>query len=233
MSTWEGKHLLIDGGRRNSNVAERLKGLRVPQIDVMIATNPDADHIGGLVEVLRTMPVKEVWLSGDINTTIVFEDFVDAVELSKAKVHAARQGDIIRLGSLSLEVLSPMEPLFPDRNNNSVAVRLEFGRISFMFTGDMEQPAESRLVQSGINLKSTFLKLGHHGSRTSTSPAFLAAVSPQVAIYQAGANNRYGHPHRETLALLDRAGVEVYGTGVNGQITIRTDGISYSIETER
>ncbi|MBI4329606.1 MAG: MBL fold metallo-hydrolase [Chloroflexi bacterium] len=233
VATWEEKYMLIDGGRRNSGVVGALQALQVPRIDVLVATNPDADHIGGLIDVLKTVPVGEVWLSGDTNTTITFEDFLDAVSASQAEVHAARQEDVIRLGSLSAQVVNPSEPLFQSRNDNSVALRLEFGQVSFLFTGDMEAKAEGRLVQSGVNLRATILKLGHHGSRTSTSAPFLAAVQPEVAVYQAGADNRYGHPHPETLALLAAAGVPVYGTGRNGVIVITTDGAGYRIETER
>lgn len=233
VKTWEEKYMLIDGGRRESGVAEALEARRVPRIDVLVATNPDADHIGGLISVLKALPVGEVWLSGDTNTTRTFEDFVEAVDASRASVHRARRGDVIRLGSLRVQVLSPSEPLFSDRNNNSVALRLEFRKVSFLFTGDMEKEAEARLLAARVPLKSTILKLGHHGSRTSTSSAFLAAVQPEVAVYQAGANNRYGHPHREILEALAGAKVSVYGTAANGVIVITTDGTSYKVETRR
>lgn len=233
VSTWEGKHMLIDGGRRASGVINGLRALNVRRVDVLVATNPDADHIGGLIEVLKQLPVGEAWLSGDTNTTRTFEDFMGALEASGAAVYAARQGDVILLGSLRVAVLNPAEPLFPDRNNNSVALRLAHGAVSFLFTGDMEAEAERRLVESGVDLRATILKLGHHGSSTSTSAPFLDAVRPEVAVYQAGADNRYGHPHRETLALLKEGGVKLYGTGANGVIVITTDGTSYRIETER
>ena len=233
VSTREGKHLLVDGGGRNSGIIDALRARKVPRIDVLVATNPDADHIGGLVNVLKAIPVGEVWLSGDTNTTITFEDFLKAVDASKAAVHAARRGDVIHLGPLPVPVLNPSEPMFPDRNNNSVALRVAIGSVSFLFTGDMEAEAEGRLVQSEINLRSTVLKLGHHGSRTSTSAPFLAAVRPEVAVYQAGINNRYGHPHPETLAALAKAGVKVYGTGKNGVIVVITDGDTYEVKTHR
>ncbi len=110
---------------------------------------------------------------------------------------------------------------------------MQVGQVSFLFTGDAEEPAEEEMIASGPGLKSTILKLGHHGSKTSTNPEFLAAVQPEVAVYQAGANNRFGHPHPETLALLDQAGVKVFGTGKNGRVTITTDGKTYKVEAER
>lgn len=196
VATWEDRYMLVDGGRRRSGIVDRLTALNVPRIDILVATNPDADHIGGLIDVLKTMPVSEVVLSGDINTTITFEDFTDAVEASGAKVTAVRRGDVLHLGTVPIDVLHPSEPFFPNRNNNSVVLRLQHGQVSFLLTGDVESQAERDLVRSGINLRSTILKLAHHGSRTSTSAAFLAAVDPEVAVYQAGTNNRYGHPVR-------------------------------------
>jgi competence protein ComEC len=235
VSTSDGHHMVVDGGRRGSGIAEMLRRAGVKEIDHVIGTNPDADHIGGLIELLQKLKVRNVWLSGDSNTTITFEDFIDAIDASGAAVHEARRGDVIRLGAFEAAVVNPFEPLFSDRNNNSVAVRLVVGKVSFLLPGDMEAPAERRLAAlSGEPvLRSTVLKLGHHGSRTSTSEDFLAAVRPQAAIYQAGANNRFGHPHAEVLARLRAAGVPVYGTGVNGRIVVTTDGETYRVETER
>ncbi len=235
VSTKDGHHMLIDGGRRGSGITELVRKAGVQELDHVIGTNPDADHIGGLIEVLEKLKVRNVWLSGDTNTTITFEDFIDAIDASGAAVHEARRGAVIRLGSYEARVVNPFEPLFSDRNNNSVAVRLQVGKVSFLFTGDMEAQAERRLaaLSSDPPLRATVLKLGHHGSRTSTTEDFLAAVRPEVAIYQAGVNNRFGHPHAEVLARLQAAGVRAYGTGVNGKIVITTDDESYKVQTER
>lgn len=235
VSTREGAHMLVDGGRRGSGVTQMLQRLGVKELEHVIGTNPDADHIGGLIEVFQKLRVRNAWLSGDTNTTITFEDYVDAIEASGAEVHEARRGDVLRLGGFTATVVSPFEPMFSDRNNNSVAVRLVVGKVSFLLAGDMEAPAERRLValSSEPPLRSTVLKLGHHGSRTSTSEEFLAAVRPEAAIYQAGANNRFGHPHAEVLARLKAAGVATYGTGANGTIVITTDGERFTVRTER
>ena len=233
ISTWDGHHMLVDGGRRNSGMASMLAALGVTRLDIMVATNPDADHIGGLIDVLKSIPVSRVVLSGDINTTITFEDFMDAAEASGAEAQAVRRGDVLRLGSVPIEVLHPREQLYPDRNNTSVVLRVQHGVVSFLLAGDIESAAENDLVRSGVNLRSTILKLAHHGSRTSTSPGFLAAIQPEVAVYQAGAGNRYGHPHAETMARLRQAQVAVYGTAANGVVIVTTDGTKYSVETER
>lgn len=231
--TPEGKVMVIDGGPRQSGLVAYMRKVGVQQVDVMVGTNADADHIGGLVDVLNAFPVKEVWVSGQPNTTVTFERFVDAVERAKAKGVVARRGDVIRLGGLEAHVLHPVDPLFPDRNNNSVVVRLEFGKVSFLFTGDAERQAEASMLSAGVPLRSTILKLGHHGSRTSSSPQFVAAIRPEVAVYQAGSGNSYGHPHKETLRTLAAAGVRVYGTDTRGTIVVRTDGQTYQVTTER
>ena len=233
VSTADGKHMLVDGGRRNSGIVASLRNAKVQRLDVVVATNPDADHIGGLIEVLKTIPVTEVWLSGDINTTITFEDFIDAVSASGATVKAVRRGDALTLGTLPVTALHPIEPFASDRNNNSVALRVVVGHVSFLLGGDIEGAAEASMVASGMELRSTVLKLGHHGSRTSTSAKFLAAVQPEIAVYQAGTNNQYGHPHPGTLAALAAAGVKVYGTAANGVVTITTDGTTYQVKAER
>lgn len=233
VETWDGKNMVIDGGRRRSNFAAYLTQRAVNRIDALVGTNPDADHIGGLIDVLGSAAVKEVWISGQENTTITFEDFVDAIARSGALVRRARRGDRFNLGSVPVEVLHPMERFFSGRNNNSVVLKLKFGDISFLFAGDVEKEAEASMAAAGLPLESTVLKLGHHGSRTSTSPPFLAAVRPQLAVYQAGRGNQFGHPHQETTQALRAAGVRTLGTDVNGTIVITTDGKTFTVRTER
>lgn len=233
VQTPDGRVMAIDGGKRQAGMVAYMKKLGVQQVDVMIGTNPDADHIGGLIDVLGAFPVKEVWVSGQPNTTVTFERFVDAVARSGAKGVVARRGDVIRLGSMEVPVFHPVDPLVRDRNNNSVVVRLEFGKVSFLFTGDVERLAEESMLQAGLPLRSTILKVGHHGSRTSSTPPFVTAVRPEVAVYQAGRDNEYGHPHQQTLQTMQRSSVKVYGTDKNGTIVIRTDGETYKVTTER
>ena len=233
VSTSDGHHMLVDGGGRSSGITKLVKGAGVKSLDVVVGTNPDADHIGGLIDVLNKLPVKEVWDSGALNTTITFTDYQGAIEKSGAELIDVRRGETRSLGSLPVQVFHPSDTAFKDRNNNSVVLRIQAGQVSFLFAGDAEEPAEKDMIASGIGLKSTVLKLGHHGSDTSTSAEFLAAVQPEVAVYQAGAKNKYGHPKPATLARLSQAGVKVFGTGKNGRVTITTDGKTYKVETER
>ncbi|MBI3953967.1 MAG: MBL fold metallo-hydrolase [Chloroflexi bacterium] len=224
-----GGDLVIDGGRRSSGFADYVKRQGVSSLAIVVATNPDADHIGGLIAVLKELRVEEVWLSGQPNNTQTFEDFVDAIAVAKAKTTEVRRGQQRALGDASITVLHPIEPFFSGRNNNSVVLRLDYREVSFLFAGDAERQAEDSMLKAGLELKATVLKMGHHGSRTSSSPAFVAAVAPQHAVYQAGRNNQFGHPHPEAIAAVKAAGATVLGTNVKGTIVMTSDGSAIKV----
>jgi competence ComEA-like helix-hairpin-helix protein len=223
--------ILIDTGRQDHNeVVPDLKLIGIQSIDLLIGTHPHADHIGQFPEVLGAFPVREVWMSGDTNTTKTFEDAIDAVTASGAGYHEPRAGEIYQIGSARIEVLNP-EHLTGEPNEGSVSIRLIFGQMAFMFTGDAEAPTERAIIASGRDLQAQILKAGHHGSNTSSSLAFLLAVKPEVAIWSAGKDNTYGHPSPETLARFKQLGIATYGTAVDGTIVVSTDGMNYQIRS--
>ena len=150
-----------------------------------------------------------------------------------ASINEAMRGQSIEEDALSFIILHPTKPLTDDTNNNSIVLRLSYGSVDFLFTGDAEKEAEAGILQSGQTLQADILKVGHHGSRTSTSAEFLNTVKPQIAIYMAGDGNRYGHPHQETIDALTKAGAKIYGTDINGTIIITTDGGKFAIDTEK
>jgi competence protein ComEC len=227
----EGKTALIDGGYGGSGTLAYLQSHGIARIDVMIASHPHADHIGGLVDVLRAMHVGEVWTSGASHGTGVFERFLDAIADAKVPYREAARGDSISCGSLIFAVLRS-DPHARDLNDTSLALRLQVGEVSFLFTGDAERPSEQAMLREvASELPSTVLKVGHHGSYTSSSPEFLAVVQPEVAVYSAGAHNSYGHPHASTIRNLQRVGAQIYGTDKNGAVVIATDGATYTITT--
>lgn len=229
----DGTTALIDGGYDNGQALDYLRAHQIQHIDLMIASHPHADHIGGLVEVLQALPVGAVWTSGATHTTGIFEQFLDAIAEVKTPYHEAQRGDIIPLGELGLTVLRS-DPQASDLNDTSLVLKLTYGQVSFLFTGDAESASEAALLQTATDdLRSTILKVGHHGSYTSSSPAFLAAVQPQVAIYSAGRHNSYGHPHTETLTALQAVSAQIYGTDIHGPIVVHTDGQDYQIQTTR
>lgn len=225
--------ILIDAGRHDRNdVVPYLREQGVTELDLLVGTHPHSDHIGQFDRVIGAFPVREVWLSGDLHTTRTFERALDAILASDAAYHEPRAGERFRFGSALVEVVSPQE-VTGDFNNGSIALRILFGSIAFLFTGDAEAAAEEAMLAGGFELKAHVLHVGHHGSRTSSTPRFLAAVRPEVAVYSAGRGNTYGHPHPEVLERLEALGVEVYGTDRHGTVRIVTDGKTYTVLPER
>jgi competence protein ComEC len=239
------KTLLIDGGEREGygKVLASLQEHGLSHIDVVVATHPHADHIGGLVDVIKNVNVGEVLDSGQVHTTQTFEDFLDAVETKQIPLKSVRQGESINLDpTVKIDILNPPAHLLDgadneaEFNDNSVVLKLTYGQFSVLLTGDMEERNEARLVsENTTTLDADVLKAGHHGSRTSSSIPFLNAVTPEVVIISLGAGNMYGHPHREALDRISAAGTEhLFRTDIDGTITLIANGSSseYSILTE-
>ncbi|HXG07925.1 MAG TPA: lamin tail domain-containing protein [Nitrososphaera sp.] len=238
------KTMLIDGGEHISSdkVLATIRDHGLNRLDVIVATHPHADHIGGLIDVINSdLEIGYVVDSGQIHTTRTFESLLDAIEAKQIPLETASADSSINLDPIvKLDFLNPPVPLpegiEDEINNNSVVMKLTYGNFTALFTGDIEQYAEERLVrEQGADLDAEVLKVGHHGSRYSSTNPFLVAVSPEVAVISAGANNSYGHPHQETLERLANVGTEhVLRTDIDGTITLITDGSDdYLIITER
>jgi len=229
----EGLYGLIDGGEADSGVIQYLKSQGVQNLDLVVATHPHSDHIGGLVAVFQTFPTARVVTNGEMHTTAVYENYLDAIAVSKAEYIEVVRGNVIKLGSLTFTVLNPGRIVEGDLNRNSVVLRMTYGNTTFLFMGDANNDTEAEMIAADLPLKADILKVGHHGSSTSTSAAFLAAVDPTAAVYSAGKGNSYGHPSPDTLARLGNAGVNVLGTDIHGTIVFLVDGTGYSIQTAR
>ncbi|MGE1038323.1 S-layer homology domain-containing protein [Bacillus cereus] len=231
-----GETILIDGGNNGKGkvVANYLKGLGFQTIDYMIATHPDADHVGGLDEVLYAMNVKNVYAPKVSHTTQTFKDFLTAVANKGLTIKEVKSGVTLPINGLNSQFLAPVKEYGNDLNEWSAVLKVTHGSKSFLFTGDAESKSEKDMVATyGSGLKSDVLKPGHHGSKTSSSQPFLDAVKPSIAIISAGAGNRYGHPTQETLAKLNAMSVKVYRTDLNGTVIINSDGSNISVRTER
>ena len=230
---FDGFSMLIDAGNWNSTEAvDYLKQQGIKDIDIVIGTHPDADHIGQLAQVIGEFEVGEVWMSGNTSSSNTFLNILQAIEASGSDYVEPRSGDSFDVGSLQIDVLYPDE-ITGAANEESVSMKMTYGDVRFVFTGDAGVKQEQEMIDSGMDLDAEILHLGHHGSNTSTSPALLEAVTPEVAIYSAGADNSYGHPHAEVIAAAENAGAEVYGTDVNGTILVETDGKSYNVKTQQ
>jgi len=223
------KDVLIDGGPAvaGSTVLDYLGNLSITHIHLMIATHPHTDHIGGLVPVLNSSTtVDEILINNQTYTSVTYTNFMNLAQSHTITV-AQRGQTFILTETANLTVFNPVQPLeFTSVNDNSVVVKLQVGNTSFLFTGDAEADAEQSMLDAGLDLQSDILKVGHHGSNSSTTQPFLDSVAPSYAIISAGEGNPYGHPHEETIQKLLAKGVTIYGTFHSGTIVALTDGTS-------
>ena len=232
----DGKTILIDAGEieGGDRVVRDIKTLGITRIDLLVATHPHSDHIGGMQKVIAAFPVGQVCDAGLPYPSPLYENFLEAIDRKNIPYMVAEQGQTIEVDpALRVFVLSPpAQRSADDPNANSVVLRISYGMIDFLMTGDLGGEGEEALLRTGFPLDAEILKVAHHGSSSSTSPAFLARVRPETAIISLGVDNPYGHPHTETLNLLQKTGIAVYRTDRDGTVVVRTDGMSYSVKTE-
>ena len=223
------KVMIIDAGTNETGetVVNYLKNLGITKIDYLIGTHPHEDHIGGLDDVINNFDIGQIYMPKIETTTKTFEDVLDAIENKNLTVTAPNKGDKIELGQAVGEFMT--EPILDKDNLNvsSLVLRLEFGNTSYLFMGDAEEENEETIHWP----KTDVLKVGHHGSSTSSSESFLEQVQPQYAVIMAGKDNSYGLPTQETIDKLNNSGSEIYRTDEDGTIQITSDGNAIEIKT--
>jgi competence protein ComEC len=230
--------LLVDGGQpdEGSTIVSYLRSVGISHLNGVVATHPDADHIGGLIDVLQSMPVDKVYDLGLAKSTTTYEKLLRIIMDKNISYATPRAGDTINLDpDTAVLVLNPSLPLFPmatDANDNSIVIKITYQHVSYLLTGDAESAAEARMV-SLFNSSAYVLKVGHHGSKYSSSATFLKAVKPHIAVISVGAGNRFGHPAPETLARLAAVGATVYRTDHHGTIVVTTNGQTLDVGTAR
>lgn len=231
--------ILIDAGTRSTKqeLADYLKELGVDDIDILIGTHPHEDHIGGMAKIIEEFPIGTLYLpetSDEMTpTTKTYESLLDAAESRNVTVRTASAGDmLLEQGNTSFKVLSPSHTDYDNLNDYSIVTRLKVGDTAFLFQGDAETPVEEEILDSGADVSCDVIKLGHHGSSTSSSRAYLEAANPSAAVISCGVGNEYGHPHRETMDLLEKLSITPYRTDTQKTLLAETDGKNIVWQTE-
>lgn len=231
------KVILIDAGEtdKGDTVVSDLQKLGVRKIDLLVATHPHSDHIGGMQNVLANFAVGKVLDAGMPSTSSLYERLLETVDRKNIPYVVAERGQTIEIDpALRILVLSPpKERIGDDLNTNSIVLRISYGTVNLLYTGDATAAAEESMAGAGYPLDAQVLKVGHHGSSGASSAAFLSRVNPEVAVISLGEGNDYGHPHRETLERLKTAGPRVYRTDTDGTIRVASDGSTFSVTTEK
>lgn len=226
--------MLIDAGIGNKGeyIEDYIKNTGYNRIDYLIATHPHADHIGSMDYIISNMDIGSIYMPNVIATTKTYERLLESVQEKGLKIRSAKAGmSIIDGNDLSVDILGPVEIDEDELNNCSIIVKITYESDSYLFVGDAEK-GELRTVEA--DMSADVLKVGHHGSRTSTTEEFLEDVSPRYAVISCGTDNDYGHPHKETINLLEDFNIEYYRTDLQGTVTVTSDGSqNYSIMTEK
>jgi competence protein ComEC len=224
-----GEAMLVDAADNDDYpvIESTLKKYGVTEINTLVASHFDSDHIGSMDDVVENTKVDSVYLSNYKDNTKDYRNLMNALKDKNVTPTVAQSGMQFKLGAASVKILNPQNKKYDEVNNACVVLKVSYGASDFLLTGDMEEDAISDILKKyGDSINCEVLKVGHHGSRTSTTDELLEAVQPKIAIIPCGKDNTYGHPHKETLQLLQKYGVQTYRTDQDGDIAILTDGTS-------
>ncbi|GAA0738497.1 MBL fold metallo-hydrolase [Clostridium oceanicum] len=221
-----GHNMLIDAGNNeDSNLVKKyLQDQGVTNLEFLVGTHPHEDHIGGMDYVINSFKIGKVYMPKVTSTTKTFRDVVNATKNKGLKFTNPNVGDSFKLGDAKCTILSPKSSSYKSLNDYSIVIKVEFGENSFLFTGDAQGTSEMEMVKANLDLKADVLKVGHHGSRTSTVSNFLEKVNPKYAVVSVGKDNDYRHPHQGVMDRLKSKNINVYRTDENGTVIATSDG---------
>ena len=229
--------ILIDAGPKSDadKLMKQLEEKNIDDFEIVIATHPHEDHIGGMTSVFEKYEVENFYMPKATSTTKTFENMMKAVSNKGLKVKVIKEGTSFDLGEgVKFVAYSPTKDSYDNLNDYSPIMKLTYGNNSFIFTGDAEKAVEEEVLKKYANeLDADVIKFGHHGSSTSSTKEFIEAISPKYGIISCGVDNSYGHPHREIVDIINSMGINAYRTDTQGQITLTSDGSTINIKTEK
>ena len=225
--------MLIDAGEASSadKIISKVQSLGYEKLDYVIGTHPHADHIGGMARVISEFEVGLIYMPRVASTSKTYENLLETISNKNLKIKSGKTGvEVFNKENLQALMVAPNSDAYSGYNNYSIVLRLVYGNTAFLFTGDAEEKSEMEITG---DVQADVLKLGHHGSETSSSEEFLARVKPKYAVISVGEDNKYNHPALETIKRVEKYTSNIYRTDKNGDITITSDGINIKVETER
>lgn len=231
----DGASLLIDGGKpeKSNTIVAYLRKLNIDSLDYMVCTHADEDHVGGLSGALSVMSVKNIFAPNTEKDTKAYQNFKNKAAAQNTEIQHPVCGNTFELGSSTAQFVGPVSENTSEVNNTSLVLKIAYGNTKFLFTGDAEREEEQDIINAGYDIGADVLKVGHHGSRNSTSYLWLREIMPQYAVISVGKDNSYGHPTEEVLSRLRDAGVKLYRTDLQGDIIATSDRNTVSITASR
>lgn len=225
--------MLIDAAEfyQSEKIKNYLKNLNYQKIDYVIGTHPHTDHIGGLKDIINTFEIGKIYMPKVVSTTKTYESLLMAIKDKNLKINTAKAGtSIIDTDALKINILAPNNNTYTELNNYSVVTKITYGTTKFLFMGDAEKLSENEIKE---NVTADVIKIGHHGSNTSSSIDFIKKVNAKYGIISVGLNNKYNLPKEETITNWENSGTKIYLTSINGTITAISDGTNIKIESEK
>lgn len=227
------KNILIDSGSNSvrESFLNKLDKNKVRDIEVLISTHPHEDHIGNMDDVIKNYNINNIYMPKVTTNTKTFISMMEEIKKKNIKIKPAKAGIKFDVDGVEFELLAPNENYYEELNNYSVVVRVKYKSRAFLFMGDAEKLSEGEILKKGYEVGADVIKLGHHGSSSSSSVQFIKKVNPKYAVISVGKDNSYGHPHRETISLLNKLRIKYFRTDEVGDIIFETDG--YNLWTKK